>query len=287
MNKADLIEALAPTLGGRPQAASAVEAMVDVILREVAGGGSVGITGFGTFEKVDRAPRTGRNPRTGEPVPIPGTSSPRFRPGTYFKDAVADPATLPKQGLAGARVGSTSESAAPAARSRAAGSAGTAGAPASVRRSTSAAGTGKAADTSKAAGKASAGKAATGKATADKATTAKAAAGKPATRTTKGSGTPASVKKQPAPAPTAAAKTAKTAKDAVPAASEPATGGRVLSGGEEITQGMISLKKAQLAKVKNDEVVAGAKAEKKKDKKAKKDKKSGKDKKKGKKDKKS
>lgn len=205
MNKADLIEALAPTLGGRPQAASAVEAMVDVILREVAGGGSVGITGFGTFEKVDRAPRTGRNPRTGEPVPIPGTSSPRFRPGTYFKDAVADPATLPKQGLAGARVGSTSESAAPAARSRAAGSAGTAGAPASVRRSTSAAG----------------------------------------------------------------------------------TGGRVLSGGEEITQGMISLKKAQLAKVKNDEVVAGAKAEKKKDKKAKKDKKSGKDKKKGKKDKKS
>lgn len=109
MNKADLIEALTPALGGRAEASLAVETIVDVVLREVAGGGSVGITGFGTFEGVRRAPRTGRNPRTGEAVPIPGTTAPRFRPGAYFKDVVADPSRLPAEGLAGVRVGSHAE----------------------------------------------------------------------------------------------------------------------------------------------------------------------------------
>lgn len=104
MNKAELIDHVSARLGGRRQATVAVEVIVDAILREVAAGGSVGITGLGTFERVDRAPRTGRNPRTGDPVPIPGTRAPRFRPGTYFKDVVAEPDLLPQDGLAGARV---------------------------------------------------------------------------------------------------------------------------------------------------------------------------------------
>ena len=94
MNKADLIEAVAPRVGGRAVATLAVESLVDLILREVATGGSVVVTGFGTFEKVDRAARTGRNPRTGEAVPIGATSSPRFRPAAYFKDVVGDPSRL-------------------------------------------------------------------------------------------------------------------------------------------------------------------------------------------------
>lgn len=106
MNKNDLVEALAPRLGGRAEAALAVEAFVDVVLREVAAGGQVGITGFGTFERVERAPRTGRNPHTGDPVPIAAASRPRFRPGSYFTAVVADPGQLPATGLAGARVGS-------------------------------------------------------------------------------------------------------------------------------------------------------------------------------------
>lgn len=103
MNKADLIAQLSTVLGSRQNATVAVEAVVDAVIREVAAGGSVGITGFGTFERADRAPRTGRNPRTGERVPIASTSSPRFRPGTYFKDVVADPSQLPAEGLAGGR----------------------------------------------------------------------------------------------------------------------------------------------------------------------------------------
>lgn len=105
MNKADLIERIAQELGGRAEATTAIEVVVDAILREIAAGGSVGITGFGTFERIDRAPRTGRNPRTGDPVPIDATSAPRFRPGTYFKKVVSDPSELPGDGLAGVRVG--------------------------------------------------------------------------------------------------------------------------------------------------------------------------------------
>ncbi len=110
MNKADLIERISRELGGRQEATVAIEVIVDAILREVASGGSVGITGFGTFERIDRAPRTGRNPRTGAAVPIDATSAPRFRPGTYFKRVVTDPSVLPAQGLAGVRVGNGADS---------------------------------------------------------------------------------------------------------------------------------------------------------------------------------
>lgn len=104
MNKAELIEQVSEELGGKVEATAALEIFLDTIIREVSRGGAVGITGFGTFEGVERAPRTGRNPRTGEAVPIAGTRTPRFRPGTYFKSVVCDPQILPDDRLAGARV---------------------------------------------------------------------------------------------------------------------------------------------------------------------------------------
>jgi len=103
VNKADLVDALESRLGGKKAASDAIEAIFDVIIREVAHGGKVGITGFGTFERVDRAARTGRNPRTGDSVRIESTAVPKFRPGTAFKLYVAEPATLPKSGPAAAR----------------------------------------------------------------------------------------------------------------------------------------------------------------------------------------
>jgi DNA-binding protein HU-beta len=110
MNKAGLVERIAPLVGGRRQATVVVEAVVDAIIREVASGGRVGITGFGIFERVDRAPRTGRNPRTGERVPIATTSTPRFRPGTYFRHVVNNPGELPEEGFAGGRAPAGSRS---------------------------------------------------------------------------------------------------------------------------------------------------------------------------------
>lgn len=103
MNKADLVDRLEERLGSKKAALEAVEAVVDVIIREVAAGHKVGITGFGTFERVERAARTGRNPRTGQAVHIDATSVPKFTPGTNFKIVTADPDKLPRTGNAGGR----------------------------------------------------------------------------------------------------------------------------------------------------------------------------------------
>ena len=138
MNKGDLIRALEGRLGSRKAATDALEAVVDVIIREVARGNSVGITGFGTFEKTPRAARTGRNPRTGETVRIKKTNVPRFRPGTAFKGYVARPSTLPKAGVPIASRASASTSASGTkATSAKAGTAGTA-TPAKATKATSA-----------------------------------------------------------------------------------------------------------------------------------------------------
>lgn len=94
MNKAEMVDALEVRLGGRKQAVTAVEAVVELITLTVAKGDKVAISGFGTFEKQARNARTGRNPRTGEAVKIKKTSVPRFRPGTAFKEVVSDTKAL-------------------------------------------------------------------------------------------------------------------------------------------------------------------------------------------------
>lgn len=90
MNKAELIEAVAKRTGSsKKEAAEALEAILTEITTAVAAGDRVAITGFGIFEKADRAARTGRNPLTGEPVQIKATSVPKFRAGAEFKSVVA------------------------------------------------------------------------------------------------------------------------------------------------------------------------------------------------------
>jgi DNA-binding protein HU-beta len=103
VNKGELIDALESHLGGKKAAAEAVEAVIDVIVRAVAKGEKVGITGFGTFEKALRAARIGRNPRTGASVKIKKTAVPKFKAGTKFRAVVADPKLLPKTTSAAAR----------------------------------------------------------------------------------------------------------------------------------------------------------------------------------------
>lgn len=88
MNKADLVAALENTLGSRKAATEAVETILETIVAEVAKGGKVALTGFGTFEKAARAARTGRNPRTGETIEIPATYGVRISAGSLLKKAV-------------------------------------------------------------------------------------------------------------------------------------------------------------------------------------------------------
>jgi DNA-binding protein HU-beta len=89
MNKSQLVDALAERLGDRRTAASAVEALLGIVVDTVRSGESVSIAGFGVFESRSRAARLGRNPRTGESVAVPATTVPAFRPGTGFRNAVA------------------------------------------------------------------------------------------------------------------------------------------------------------------------------------------------------
>ncbi|WP_338673153.1 HU family DNA-binding protein [Streptomyces sp. SCSIO 30461] len=98
MNKAQLVEAIADKMGGRQQAADAVDAVLDAIVRAVVGGDRVSVTGFGSFEKVDRPARYARNPQTGERVRVKKTSVPRFRAGQGFKDLVSGTKKLPRGG---------------------------------------------------------------------------------------------------------------------------------------------------------------------------------------------
>ena len=97
MNKAQLVEALAERLGeDKKRASASVEALLDVVYRAVQKGEKVAITGFGVFEKRDRAARIARNPATGEKVRVKKTSVPAFRAGQEFKNVVSGAKKLPK-----------------------------------------------------------------------------------------------------------------------------------------------------------------------------------------------
>lgn len=93
MNKADLIDRLAQQTGLNPKdSRSAVDALfatdegTGLIAAELAGGGKVTISGFGTFEGRTRKARQGRNPRTGELISIPASKAPVFKAGKPLKD---------------------------------------------------------------------------------------------------------------------------------------------------------------------------------------------------------
>jgi DNA-binding protein HU-beta len=89
LNKADLIDQVAARTGQTKVAVSAtIEAAMAAIIETVAQAESVTLSGFGTFEPRERRARTGRNPRTGDVVPIPPKRVPAFRPGNTFKSAV-------------------------------------------------------------------------------------------------------------------------------------------------------------------------------------------------------
>jgi DNA-binding protein HU-beta len=89
MNKAELIERLSQSIEmNKTAAARAVETTLDIITTTLRSGDTVTLSGFGTFSVTSRAPRTGRNPRTGEPIPIAASKNPRFKAGKGLKDAV-------------------------------------------------------------------------------------------------------------------------------------------------------------------------------------------------------
>jgi DNA-binding protein HU-beta len=89
LNKTELIEHIARQADiSKAAAGRALEALLGGIRTSLKKGNSVTLVGFGTFIVGKRAARTGRNPRTSQPIKIKAAKVPKFRAGKALKDAV-------------------------------------------------------------------------------------------------------------------------------------------------------------------------------------------------------
>ncbi|MCC5965525.1 MAG: HU family DNA-binding protein [Natronohydrobacter sp.] len=86
LSKSELIQRAADVADCRTVTAAAViDAALAEIIRATSDGASVQIQGFGTFSARSRAARTGRNPRTGEPVEIKASTTLGFKASKALK----------------------------------------------------------------------------------------------------------------------------------------------------------------------------------------------------------
>lgn len=65
-----------------------VKAILDALSEALAKGNRIEIRGFGSFTLNYRPPRNGRNPKTGETVPVPAKRVPHFTPGKELRERV-------------------------------------------------------------------------------------------------------------------------------------------------------------------------------------------------------
>jgi len=87
MTKRDLVTRVAEDVGmARADVAKVVEGVIDTLSSSLVEGERWELRGFGVLETRLRAPRVGRNPRTGEPVDVPERRVVSFRPGKKLAD---------------------------------------------------------------------------------------------------------------------------------------------------------------------------------------------------------
>jgi DNA-binding protein HU-beta len=88
VTKSEFVDKVASGFDSKREAEDAVEAVIGGIQDVLKGGGEVNLTGFGKFHVAQRGARTGKHPRTGEPIQIPASRVPRFSAGAKLKQAV-------------------------------------------------------------------------------------------------------------------------------------------------------------------------------------------------------
>jgi DNA-binding protein HU-beta len=89
VNRTELVEVVATNAEiDRKVAEKAVMALIDTVIAQTKAGEKVSVFGFGTFNPTSRGARTGRNPRTNEPVKIAASKGVRFAPAAAFKAAL-------------------------------------------------------------------------------------------------------------------------------------------------------------------------------------------------------
>ncbi len=89
MNRAELVAKVAEKSElTKKDAEKALAAFISSVTGALKDGEKVQLVGFGTFETRKREARTGRDPRTGNPIKIPASIAPAFKAGKALKDAV-------------------------------------------------------------------------------------------------------------------------------------------------------------------------------------------------------
>lgn len=90
MTKSELIEKIAERQDQLPakDVELAIKLMLDYMSQILAAGDRIEIRGFGSFSLHYRAPRVGRNPKTGDSVELAGKYVPHFKPGKEMRDRV-------------------------------------------------------------------------------------------------------------------------------------------------------------------------------------------------------
>lgn len=87
ITKADLVAMIAErTKLGHAQAAACLDTLLAGITTALQQGEKVELRGFGSFRTRERAPQTGRNPRTGEQVHVPAKRVAFFKPGRQLRE---------------------------------------------------------------------------------------------------------------------------------------------------------------------------------------------------------
>lgn len=91
LTRMDLSESVFREVGlSRNESAELVESVLDHISDALVRGENVKISSFGTFSIRDKSERVGRNPKTGEEVPIKPRRVLTFRPSQLMKERVAN-----------------------------------------------------------------------------------------------------------------------------------------------------------------------------------------------------
>jgi len=91
LTKADLAENLVDSIGlSKKDAKDLVEGFFDVVRNSLIERQQVKLSGFGNFEVREKSQRPGRNPKTGEEIPITARTVVTFRPGQKLKSKVED-----------------------------------------------------------------------------------------------------------------------------------------------------------------------------------------------------
>lgn len=100
MTKSELIEIIASNQQhlAYKDVEVAVKTLLEQMSEALSSGQRIEIRGFGSFSLHHRPPRIGRNPKTGEPVALPGKYVPHFKPGKQLRERVNDGRNRPIRG---------------------------------------------------------------------------------------------------------------------------------------------------------------------------------------------